>query len=190
MRIIICQGKRAHIVGGQLRAAEEINAKILGSPVSGTETICEVGFDPSSKARLDALVAKKTGLEKQLEEVELNLTTLVNIKKQRKSLPEDKQQVLEDLSERRQTLHADIDRFAADIQEIQSYLNNLKNRGKVSASSKVFPGVKVVIRDIREEVKSEYRATTFILENNLIRVTKYEETEEDLKERPDGYSTN
>lgn len=187
---IICQGKRAHIVGGHLRAAEEINAKMLGSPVSGTETICEVGFDPSSKARLDALVAKKTGLEKQLEEVELNLTTLVNIKKQRKSLPEDKQQVLEDLSERRQTLHADIDRFAADIQEIQSYLNNLKNRGKVSASSKVFPGVKVVIRDIREEVKSEYRATTFILENNLIRVTKYEETEEDLKERPDGYSTN
>lgn len=187
---ILCQGKRAHIVGGHLRAAEEINAKTLGSPVSGTETICEVGFDPSSKARLDDLVGKKTLLEKQLDEVELNLTTLVNIKKQRKSLPEDKELALQDLAERRQTMHSDLDRFTAEIQEIQGYLNNLKNRGKVSASSKVYPGVKVIIRDVREEVKNEYRATTFILENNLIRVTKYEETEEELKGRPDGYSTN
>ena len=33
---IICQGKRASIVGGRLRAAEEINAKTLGSSSSGT----------------------------------------------------------------------------------------------------------------------------------------------------------
>ncbi|MFQ3547363.1 MAG: FapA family protein, partial [Termitinemataceae bacterium] len=32
---IICQGKRANIVGGHLRASEEIHAKVLGSPVSG-----------------------------------------------------------------------------------------------------------------------------------------------------------
>ncbi|MBA7549714.1 hypothetical protein ES705_42207 [subsurface metagenome] len=35
---IVCQGKRASIVGGKLRAGEEINAKVLGS-VAGTETI-------------------------------------------------------------------------------------------------------------------------------------------------------
>ncbi|GHU63919.1 hypothetical protein FACS189445_6960 [Spirochaetia bacterium] len=40
---IICQGKRATIVGGRLRTSEEINAKVLGSPTAGTETICEVG---------------------------------------------------------------------------------------------------------------------------------------------------
>ena len=50
-KMILCQGKRAQIVGGRLRASEEINSKILGS-VAGTETLLEVGYDPRSKERL------------------------------------------------------------------------------------------------------------------------------------------
>lgn len=187
---IICQGKRAHIVGGQLRAAEEINAKILGSPVSGTETVCEVGFDPKSKEKLDTLTDRQLGVEKQLEEIELNLQTLVNIKKQRKSLPEDKEAYLRELIERRQFTSVDLAKIKNEIESIQNYLNGLKLRGRVSASAKVYPGVRIVIRDVRDDVKAEYRAVTFILENNLIRVTKYEETDEDVKRGPDGYSAD
>ncbi|HCM27966.1 MAG: polymerase [Treponema sp. GWB1_62_6] len=187
---IICQGKRAHIVGGQLRAAEEINAKILGSPVSGTETVCEVGFDPKSKEKLDLFESRKVAAEKQLEEVELNLQTLINIKKQRKSLPEDKEAFLRELVDRRRQIGTDIARLSKEISDIQSYLATLKTRGRVSASAKVYPGVRIVIRDVKEDVKAEYRAVTFVLENNLIRVTKYEETDEDIKRGPDGYSTD
>lgn len=187
---IICQGKRAHIVGGRLRAAEEINAKILGSPVSGTETICEVGFDPKSKEKYDTLAVKKTAMDKQLEDIELNLQTLVNIKKQRKSLPEDKEAYLRELVEKRQYTIADIARVSKEMESIQEYLNGLKTRGKVSSSSKVYPGVKILIRDVRDDVKTEYRAVTFVLENNLIRVTKYEEPEEDVKRGPDGYTAD
>ena len=187
---IICQGKRAHIVGGRLRASEEINAKIIGSPVSGTETICEVGFDPKSKEKLDSLSERKINAEKQLEEVELNLQTLINIKKQRKSLPEDKEAYLQELIERRQALLSDSAKINEEIGTVQSYLNTLKNRGRVSSSSKVYPGVKIIIRDAKEEVKNEYRAVTFVLENNLIRVTKYEEPDEDIKRGPDGHSAD
>ncbi|AEJ19664.1 FapA family protein [Gracilinema caldarium] len=187
---IICQGKRANIVGGRLRAAEEINAKVLGSPVSGTETICEVGFDPKSKEKLDQILVKKDGLEKQLEEIELNLRTLVSIKKQRKSLPEDKEAYMQELMERRQFVLRDIQAINEEVTSIQNYLNTLKVRGKVSASSKVYPGVKIIIRDAKEDVKNEYRAVTFVLENNLIRVTKYEEPDEEAKRGPDGYTTN
>lgn len=187
---IICQGKRAHIVGGQLRAAEEINAKILGSPVSGTETICEVGFDPKSKEKLDSFTDRKAAVEKQLEEIELNLQTLVNIKKQRKSLPEDKEAALRDLAERRQFTAVELAKIDKEIETVQNYLNGLKTRGRVSASAKVYPGVKILIRDVKDDVKNEYRAVTFILENNLIRVTKYEETDEDVKRGPDGYTAD
>lgn len=187
---IICQGKRAHIVGGQLRAAEEINAKILGSPVSGTETICEVGFDPKSKEKLDTLTDRKAGVEKQLEEIELNLQTLVNIKKQRKSLPEDKEAFLRELVERRQSSAVDLAKINKEMETIQNYLNGLKTRGRVSASAKVYPGVRIIIRDLKDDVKNEYRAVTFVLENNLIRVTKYEETDEDVKRGPDGYTAD
>jgi len=187
---IICNGKRASIVGGRLRATEEINAKSIGSPTSGTETICEVGFDPKSKEQLEILELKKAEMEKQLEEVQLNIQTLVNIKKQRKILPEEKEVYLHELMDRRQQLTDDLGKNKKEIEEIQTFLNSLKNRGRVSASSKVYPGVKIFIKDAREDVRNEYRAVTFILEDGLIRVTKYEEPDEEANKGPDGFITS
>ncbi|MDR1178489.1 MAG: FapA family protein [Spirochaetaceae bacterium] len=187
---IICQGKRAHIVGGRLRASEEINAKVIGSPMGGAETICEVGYDPREKAKLDVLQESKAAAEKQLEDIQLNLQTLINIKKQRKSLPEDKEAYMRELMDKREELTGELSKLAGNLEEVQNYLNNLKTRGKVSASSKVYPGVKIVIRDVREDVRNDYKAVTFILENSLIRVTKYEEPDDEAKRGPDGYTTN
>jgi len=187
---IICRGKRAHIVGGRLRASEEINAKILGSPTSGTETICEVGIDPKAKMQLESLLANKENMEKQLEDIQLNLQTLINIKKQRKSLPEDKESQMREFMDKRQLLMTDLKKNNEEAEKIQEYLHSIKTRGKVSASSKVYPGVKVIVREAVNYVNTEYRAVTFILENNLVRVTKYEEPDEDSKKGPDGYTTD
>jgi uncharacterized protein (DUF342 family) len=187
---IVCNGKRAHIVGGRLRATEEINAKSLGSPTSGTETICEVGFDPKSKAKLEELEIAKVNAEKQLEEIQLNIKTLVNIKKQRKTLPEDKEAYLNELMDKRQELSGDLQKTKEEIEKINAFLGSLKTRGRVSASAKVYPGVKILIRDAKEDVRNEYRAVTFILENGLVRVTKYEEPDEEAKKGPDGYISN
>jgi uncharacterized protein (DUF342 family) len=177
-------------VGGRLRASEEINAKILGSPTSGTETICEVGVDPKSKEQFESLTGKKNEMEKQLEEIQLNIQTLINIKKQRKSLPEDKEVYLGELMDKRQVLMTDLHKNSEEMEKIQEILNNLRTRGRVSASAKVYPGVKIIIRDALNEIRTEYKAVTFILENNLIRIVKYEETDEDLKRAPDGYTTD
>jgi uncharacterized protein (DUF342 family) len=190
IKSIICQGKRANIMGGRLRAGEEINAKILGNPTSGTETICEVGFDPKSKIELERLLNIKTTSEDELENIRLDLQTLINTKKQRKSLPEDKEAYLQELMDRRQILTDDLKKAVEGIQKIQEFLNDIQVRGRVSASTKVFPGVKIVIRDVREDVRSEYRAVTFILENGLVRVSKYEEPDEVAKKGLDGYSTH
>ncbi|MDR2402473.1 MAG: FapA family protein [Spirochaetaceae bacterium] len=189
-RRIICQGKRAHIVGGRLRATEEISAKIIGSPTSGTETICEVGFDPKRKEQLDNFIAGKENAEKELEEVQLNIQTLINIKKQRKSLPEDKEAYMQELMDRRKDLETELGHVTEEITKIQEFFNSLENRGRVSVSGKVYPGVKIIIRDAREDVRNEFRASTFILENGLVRVTKYEESDEDLTKGIDGYSTD
>jgi uncharacterized protein (DUF342 family) len=187
---IICQGKRAHIVGGRLRASEEINAKILGSPTSGTETICEVGIDPKSKMQLEKLSVAKEEMEKQLDDIQRNLQTLINIKKQRKSLPEDKEAYMRELMDKRQVLASDLQQANEDMNKIQEFLNTIKTRGKVSASSKVYPGVKILIKDAVSDVRTEYRAVTFILEAGLVKVTRYEEPDEEAKRGPDGYTAN
>jgi uncharacterized protein (DUF342 family) len=184
---IICQGKRAHIVGGRLRATEEINAQTIGSSASGTETICEVGIDPKSKARLETLVAHKEAVEKELEDIQLNIQALVNIKKQRKSLPEEKEQFMQELAEKRKTLSSDLQKTNEDIIDIQEFLGSVQTSGKVSAGNKIYPGVKVIIKDVTENIRTEYKATTFTLEGGLIRSSKYEEPGEEVTKGPEGY---
>jgi uncharacterized protein (DUF342 family) len=176
---IICQGKRGNIVGGRLRATEEISAQNIGSSTSGTETICEVGYDLKSKLQLDKLMVDKAAGEKTLEEIQRNLQILINIKKQRKTLPENKEIEMNEMMDKRQELMAELKAINAEIVKIQEFLNTLQTQGRVSASAKVYPGVKILIRDLRQEVKSDYKAVTFILENGLVKATRYEELKGD-----------
>ena len=97
---ILCQGKRASIVGGRLRAANEIHGKTLGS-VAGTETILEVGIDPKRKEKLSQALGRKDELEKSLEELVRNISTLENLKKVQRDFPEEKQANLAELHDRR-----------------------------------------------------------------------------------------
>jgi uncharacterized protein (DUF342 family) len=189
---IICQGKRAAIVGGQYRACEEINAKTLGSPVGGTETILEVGYDPKSKAKMDQLQAQALQIKRQAEEFDKNIATLNATKKQRKSLPDDKEALLQDYIQRREELVSEVRGLAKEIESIQSYLNGLKTKGRISASGRVYPGVKLVIKDVKEDVKTEQKAITFYLENQMIRTTRYEEPEDEILKKgpPDAHKTD
>ncbi len=191
-RIICAGGKHAAIVGGRYRACEEINAKSIGSPTGGTETILEVGTDPKSKARLDELDVKLKGLAKHLEDLEKNISTLKDYKKQKKTLPEDKEAVLQDLEHKRDDVLAEARSLKTEYDAMQSYLNNLKVRGKVSVSGRIFPGARIIIKDIREDIKNEYKGLTFYLENMMIKTTKYEEFEDDILKKgpPDAYKAD
>ena len=190
---IICQGKRAAIVGGKYRACEEINAKTLGSPVGGTETILEVGYDPKSKEKMDALQAQALQIKRQAEELDKNIATMNATKKQRKGvLPDDKEALLQDYVLRREELVAEVRALAKEIEGIQSYLNGLKTKGRISSSGRVYPGVKLVIKDVREDIKTEQKAITFYLENQMIRTTRYEEPEDEILKKgpPDAHKTD
>lgn len=189
-RKILCQGKRAAIIGGVLSAAEEIHAKSLGSLGGASETVLNVGFDPRSKERLDVLLANKQAAERELEDVELNFNTLLNMKKQKKDFPEEKEAILKKYGERQYILKTELEEVDLEIKQIQDYLNTLKTKGKVSASVKVYAGVKIVIRDFTEEVRADCKATTFYLENGLIRYGKYQGADDDMKRVPSGYTAD
>jgi uncharacterized protein (DUF342 family) len=175
---IICNGRRASIVGGKLRAAEEINAKNLGS-VAGSETICEVGYDPKSKEHMVEIETLINGRMRELEELDLNIKTLTNLKKIQKKLPEDKEKYLGELIEKRKTIQLEIDEAGKELEEIKFRLTSIKLEGKVSASDKVFPGVKIFIKDASLDVRTEFKFVTFVLDQNSIKVTKYEPVEEE-----------
>jgi len=176
---IICQGKRATIVGGHLRASEEVHAKNIGS-VAGAETIVEVGYDPKSIENIQRFEKEIKTFDDQLEEIGLNIHTLENIKKVKKALPEEKEQYLEELQEQQGKIEVKRDEKKEEIKKIQEHLASLKVHGKISASGKVYPGVKVVIKDANLKIRNEFKNVTFINELNEVKVTKYEALEEDF----------
>jgi uncharacterized protein (DUF342 family) len=188
-RIVCAGGKHAAIIGGHYRACEEINAKTIGSLTGGAETVLEVGSDPKSKARMDELDIKLKLLQRQLDELDKNIYTLNETKRQRKTLSDDKQAVLDELTHKRDEIASEAGSIKSEYDTLQTYLNNLKVRGKVSVSGRIYPGTKVIIRDIHEDIKNEYKGLTFYLENMMIKTTRYEEVEDEtiMRGPPDAH---
>lgn len=182
---IICRGKRASIVGGHIRAAEEVDAKTLGS-VAGVETLVEVGYDPKSRARLLELEAEDEELSKELEELTLNMSTIEGMRKKKKPVTPDKIKHYGEMKTRREKIQKQRQKLGKDIAAIHAYLEELKTTGRVSASGTVFPGVKIMIKDAQLTVRRETRAVTYIAEAGMVKVTKYEESRADISVRGKG----
>ena len=187
---IVVNGKRAAIVGGHLFATEEIRAKDIGS-AGGNETILEVGYDPRAKQRLDGLNRKNAEAQKKLEELNLDIATLENQKKVRRHLSPDKEEKLAQLKNTKEDILAVCDDMTVEIEEIQEHLRALKIVGKVSASGTIFAGVKVWVRDVKDEIKNDVKAVSIYFDNGYPQHGKYEEPGPDDTIRiPDGYSAH
>lgn len=187
---IILQGKRAQITGGHLFATETVLAKNIGSAGGGTETVIEVGVDPRAKHRLADLIGMQTNNLKELEELELNIQTLENTKKIRRVLPQEKEANLKKFTFRKNELKQENDEFNKEIGEIQAHLRELKNSGRVYASGTVYAGVKIFVRDEKDEVRADVKSVTFYYDEGFVRRGKYEQPKFDDVKGPDGYSTN
>lgn len=183
---IILRGKRAQITGGRLRAIEEIAAKNIGAAGAGTETILEVGIDPEKKRRLEELQAKQEGLVKELDELDRNIGTLEDQRNKRRSFPKDKEEMLNTSMARRNEILDENDQITKEIEEIQARLKELKDIGKVSASGTVYAGVKVFVRDEKDEVRSDVKSVTFFYEKGFVRRGKYEAPNMDDIKAPEG----
>lgn len=188
-RIVCSGGKHAAIIGGRYSACEEINAKSIGSPGGGAETVLEVGSDPKTKAKMEELDAKLKVLQRQIDELDKNIYTMNETKRQRKTLPDDKQAILDELVHKHDEMSGEATAIKTEYDSLQAYLNNLKIRGKVSVSGRIYPGCRIIIRDIKEEVKNEYKALTFYLENQIVKTTKYEELDDEILKKgpPDAH---
>jgi uncharacterized protein (DUF342 family) len=182
-RKILCKGRRASIVGGNLRAAEEINAKALGS-VASVETILEVGFDPKSKARLEALLSEERELHEKLDEIKKNVATVESALKAKRKISDSQKEKYGIMKQEMGEYLDRINEIEEEKTDVHSYLAELKANGKISASGTVFPGVKVNIKDANLDVRNEFKAVTFVNDNGQVKVTKYEEIEDDISLKP------
>lgn len=173
---IICIGRRGAIVGGRLRAGELLKTKSLGS-VANPETVIEVGVDPKKRQILLEQEAKRDKAHKELEPLKANLDNLKNQKKLIKTLSEDKEALLQQLTEKAFELEGIIKNANAQIKDIEDYLAQLKSRGKIIASKIAYAGVKLYIKNAFLAIKNDYKKVAFILQGGDITTIPYTESE-------------
>lgn len=176
---ICCVGKRATIVGGNLRAGEVIKSGTIGS-MAGTETIIEVGIDPKKRQELMEAVAEQEAAYKKLEDVQVNFSGLQNIKKQMKNnFPKEKEEIYKNLSEEINRLNDVIKKQEVIIDELNQYLSMLKEVGTVIATKIVYPQVKIYIKNSMLPIRTEYKKIQFILEHGEVNAIQYVEEKKD-----------
>jgi uncharacterized protein (DUF342 family) len=178
---ILCQGNRAKIIGGHLRAGGVIVSKEVGSQSGNAETICEVGYDPENKAKLDALTAKRREFNTVLDALKKDVNTLVAIKKQRKELPPEKEKYLKDMQKKGNALVTDIKQISSEIDSTKRYLSSLSVIGRVSVSGNAYPGTRIIIKEVEEKLMTQCTAVSFVLQEGMIRTTLLNES--DTKEQ-------
>jgi uncharacterized protein (DUF342 family) len=173
---IVCVGKRGAIVGGRLRAGEMVKTKTLGS-VANPETIIEVGIDPKKRQLLLEQEEKREKAYKEMEPLKANLENLRHQKKTMKVLSQDKEELFIELQTKVGELEKQIDEANQEIKGIENYLAQLKSRGKIIASKKSYPGVKIYIKNAFLGIKTEYKKVAFVLQAGEVNTLPYEEEE-------------
>lgn len=188
MKNIVVYGKKAQITGGTLFATEEICARTLGSPGGGATTTLTVGVDPRAKKRLDFLLEQQSKLSLELENLQLEIDNLENIKKTRKKLPTEKEARLNADNDRKNEILDENKGLTKEINELQEHLRELKAIGRVKVEGTTYPGTKIYVRDALDEVQTEVTSCTFYYENTMAQRGKYEPPQLDVSKGPEGYN--
>jgi len=173
---IYSMGRRARIVGGLIRAGDEVNARFLGADVS-TKTEIRVGINPKILQQIADLEALRNQIDDELGQIKLNLRTLETQKKSGHKLTPEKEKMLNDLTNQNNKLSARLEEIKLEHEELLSYVDMLEHKGKVCAEKTIFPGVDIIIKDKRFPVKDPYNSVKFSLEGGEIKISNYEAPE-------------
>jgi hypothetical protein len=171
---VLCNGKKAKIVGGVIRAGEEVNAKYLGSD-SFTKTDIIVGTNPKVLQQIAELHAVKQSAEESVNKIKLDLNTLTIQKRNSGGkLPPDKEEMYTKLMAQKQKSMGRLNEIELELEELKGYMGMIGQKGKICAEKNIFPGVEIFIRESKFVVKDSYTNIKFSQENDEIRLSEYE----------------
>lgn len=171
---IVCNGKRAQIVGGEIMAGEEVRVKQLGAQAS-TPTHVVVGTNPKILQQIKQLESIATQAAEKLEKIEQNVRTLSMQKStQGEEFTEDKESMLNRLTNAREKLKEKISEAEAEKEQLADYMSMLATGGKVHVEKTLYPGVKIEINGAEFLVNDEYHNVTLTEERGNIKILPFE----------------
>ncbi|HON77080.1 MAG TPA: FapA family protein [Spirochaetota bacterium] len=170
---VLCGGRKARIVGGQIRAGEEVNARFVGADAA-TKTEVRVGINPKVHQQLVELDKVKHEVETELDVMKKNVHTLtIHKNNSGGQLPADKEELLTKSKAQMQKLTNRQNEINLELEELRTYLSMLGQKGRICAEKTLFPGVDIYIKDKKYEVKDPYNHIKITLEGDNWRFGEY-----------------
>ncbi|MDI6786074.1 MAG: FapA family protein [bacterium] len=173
-RAIVYGGKKGVILGGRIRAKDEINARTIGSWAE-VETSIEAGIDPHTREDISILEKEIEEDKKSFNELKLGIKNLVKQKeKSGNRLSPDKEELLAQHLRAQNLLMTKLRDTAERMITLQKEFS-AETGGKICVFNVIYPGVKICIRNTTLFIKKEYKYTMFIVKANQIKLLSYEE---------------
>ncbi|QZY56777.1 FapA family protein [Crassaminicella profunda] len=163
-------GKKGLIVGGEIRANMEVNAKCIGSPMA-TVTKLEVGIDPEIKERYESLKQELEMLYKNKDNVRKAIELLTKISKNTE-LSKEKQEILIKSKSTKKYLNQKIESVNKALIDLQNILQDLSS-GRINSSSIIHPGVRMAIGNSVYYVRDDIQCSTILREDGEIKIVPY-----------------
>lgn len=180
---IICNGKRAQIVGGEIMAGEEVRVKQLGAQAS-TPTLVIVGTNPKILQQIKQIENIQTQAREKMEKIDQNIRTLtVQKTTQGEEFTEAKEAMLNKMITGKEKLNERIQETEAEKKQLQEYLQILAAHGKVHVEKTLYPGVRIIINEAEFTVSDEYNHVTLVADKGNIKILPYEEEGSGKKKR-------
>ena len=167
---ILVVDRKGTIVGGELKAAEGVEAINIGSSRS-VKTEIEVGVNPQILEDMKKLEIDIDENKKKMEQVEKNLNFILDMKKNYNGeLPEDKEDMLNKMSVAKFSMAKKIKEDEMMIEEMRKTAGNVKN-AVVAVHNICYAGVKVKIRKGSYTVKEPLINVKFYYDNGEVKIT-------------------
>ncbi len=165
-------GGKGVIVGGVVRAGEEIQAKIAGSNLA-TATDLEAGINPHLR-----LEYAKSKTEMVAKETELDKTNkALNLLKQmqavmRDNFPADKKAVLVKVAQAQAQLLKDVEAVKNQLETMEMEIEQ-SERGRIMIEGIIHPGVKVTIGSASMHIKDDVKFACLTKNGADISISSY-----------------
>ncbi len=177
---IICNGRKAQIVGGRMRAQKEIRARMIGS-TAYTATELTVGIDPG-------ILNKNEKMTKSLKEVNATLVgiqkTIATLQARKKAdergFTEKQKDALATNIEKQETLSSRKKELETEIDKLEKYFDLNETDSKIHAEKQIFPGCVVNILKANHNIANPYNAVTLSYDSGYIKIEKLEKKKDNM----------
>lgn len=164
---VVMDGRKAVIVGGIVRAGEEVVTRVLGSPMA-SPTEVEVGVHPHMRAELSSIHESLKELSKQIDKTQKAILLLENMGGTGGNLPPDKKALLQKLRMTLEHYKLEEEELLMRRSEIEVELQDIKS-ARVNVFETVHPGVKVTISNYVYYVRDAMSRVSFAIKDSEVR---------------------